>query len=299
MQKRPRHRPRRSFPNARRITVECEWERCIHCGELLKPRRPWVVRKTVQTMQGPVFVVGKSKECTNPACSHAGQHYYASRVLLISLPYSTYGLDVLAFIGWQHEHEHRQFVEIQQMLNARGIVVNGRNVGKLYRQFLALLGAMSERTEARLAETAAEHGGLVWALDALQPEGHGTLLYVLYEVLGRTPVAAIQLKGARAEELCEWLKPYQGLPYPVLATLSDGEKAIIAALKQCWPDAPHQRCQAHFLNNVAEPVLELDTELRQWMRADLGGLPAVPERSDTDMAGDDLGQPGGASPFCQ
>jgi hypothetical protein len=296
MGKLPRHRPHRRFPNARQVVVECELERCIHCGELLTPRRPWVVRKTVQTLQGPVFVVGKSKKCTNALCSHAGKHYYASGVLLISLPYSTYGLDVLAFIGWRHEHEHRQLVEIQRMLNARGIVINERSVGRLYRQFLALLGAMSEQTQAQLAETAAEHGGLVWAIDALQPEGHGTLLYVLYEVLGSTPVAAIQLKGARAEELCAWLKPYQGLPYPVLATLSDGEKAIIAALKECWPQSPHQRCQAHFLNNLAEPVLEFDSQLREWMRTDLGGLPAVPERTE-DVAGVDAGQAEGASPF--
>jgi hypothetical protein len=297
MGKQPRHRPRRNFPNAKRMIVECELETCVHCGQPLQPRKPWHTRKMVQTMQGPVFVAGKSKKCTNPACPHSGKHYYASRVLLISLPYSTYGLDVLAFIGWQHEHEHRQLVEIQQMLNDRGILVNERTVGKLYRQFLALLGAMSEQTQARLAETAAEHGGLVWAIDALQPEGHGTLLYVLYEVLGRTPVAAIQLKGATAEDLCKWLGPYRKLPYPVLATLSDGEKAIIAALKQCWPDAPHQRCQAHFLNNLAEPVLTFDTQLRKQMRADLGGLPPVPEHTEIDVACDGTGQPEAPPPF--
>ena len=284
MEKQARHRPRRSFPNAKRVIVECELGKCIHCGQPLQPRKAWHMRKTVQTMQGPVFVAGKSKECANRACAHYGKHYYASRALLISLPYSTYGLDVLAFIGWQHEHEHRQLVEIQRMLNASGIEVNERNVGKLYRQFLALLGAMSEQTQARLAETVAEHGGLVWAMDGLQPEGHGTLLYVLYEVLGMTPVAAIQLEGATAEELGRWLEPYQKLPYPVLATLSDGEKAIIATLKQCWPDAPHQRCQAHFLNNLAEPVLAFDTQLRQQMRADLGGLPAVPGSAEQEVA---------------
>jgi hypothetical protein len=235
------------------------------------------MRKTVQTMGGPLFVVGKSKRCNHPRCSHYGQHYYASRVWLISLPYSTYGLDVLAFIGWQHEQEHRQLVEIQRELKARGVHINQRSVGKLYRQFLALLGAPSARTRQRLAKTATEQGGLIWALDALQPEGHGTLLYVLYEVLSGTPVAAIQLEGATAEDLCQWLEPYRSWPYAVLATLSDGEKVIIATLKQCWPAAPHQRCQAHFLNNLAEPVLKLDTELRQRMRQDLGGLPPVPE----------------------
>jgi hypothetical protein len=143
MEKRSRHRYRGSYPKARRIIVECELERCVHCCKLLKPRRPWVVRKTVQTLQGPVFVVGKSKKCTKPGCSQVGKHYYASGVLLISLPYGTYGLDVLALIGWQHEHKHRQLVEIQRMLNARGVLINERTVGKLYPQFLALLGAIS------------------------------------------------------------------------------------------------------------------------------------------------------------
>jgi hypothetical protein len=151
------------------------------------------MQKYVQTLQGPMFVAGKSKECVNSACAHAGQHYYAGRALLISLPYSTYGLDVLAFIGWQHEHEHRQLVEIQRELNRRGVLVNERSVGKLYRQFLALLGGLNERKHERLAAAVAEYGGLVWAIDALQPEGHGTLLYVLYESLSETPVGAMQL----------------------------------------------------------------------------------------------------------
>ena len=73
-----------------------------------------------------------------------------------------------------------------------------------------------------------------------------------------------------------WLQPYRELPYKALATLSDGEEAIIAALKGCWPDAPHQRCQAHVLNNLVEPVLEVDTQLRQRLREDVGGLSAVP-----------------------
>jgi hypothetical protein len=194
------------------------------------------MRKTVQTLDGPVFVAGKTKECVNSKCSHLGGHYYASQASLISLPKSTYGLDVLAYIGWQHEHEHKQLVEIQRELNERGILINERNTGKLYRQFLAFLGAMSERTKQRLEQAVDEHGGLIWALDALQPEGHGTLLYVLYEVLSNTPVAAIQLQHAKTSELVAWLQPYQDLPYPVLATLSDGERAIIEALEACWPE---------------------------------------------------------------
>jgi hypothetical protein len=239
----PPHRPERSYPDAKRMIVECELEVCVHCGKELVSSGTWHTRKTVQTMSDPLFVAGKSKQCDFADCSHYGHHYHASGVLRISLPYSTYGLDVLASIGWQHEHEHKQFVEIQEKLNEGGIEVCERHVGRLYRQFLALLGGINERVERRLDETAEKHGGMIWGIDALQPEGHGTLLYVLYEVLGGTAVAAAQLDHPTADDLVEWLKPYQALPYQVLATLSDGEKAIIAALETCWPDAPRQHCR--------------------------------------------------------
>lgn len=281
MSKQLRHRPVRKFENAKRVIVNCDLNTCPHCGITLKYRNTWHMRKYVQTMTGPLFVAGKTKECPNAECTHAGKHYYASKALMISLPKSTYGLDVLAYIGWQREHEHKQFVEIQRDLNQRGILINGRNTGKLYRQFLALLGATNDAVREKMEETVRGHGGVIWALDALQPEGDGTLLYLLYEVLSNTPVAAVQLEGAKAKELIEWLNSC-GLAYPVLATLSDGERAIIEALTTCWPEAPHQRCQAHFLNNLVEPVLEYDTQLRKQMREDLGGLPKVPEKEPNE-----------------
>lgn len=287
MEKAGWHRPQRRFKNAPRLLLDCELSVCPTCGEKLKPRRPWHMRKSVQTLKGPIRVAGKSKECANPECSQHGRHYYASRVNLISLPNSTYGLDVLAYIGWQHEHEHKQLVEIQRELNGYGILVSERNVGRLYRQFLGLLGAVKEPVQQLLEVTVAEHGGLVWAMDALQPEGCGTLLYVLYEVLSGTPVAALQTEHSTTAELIDWLQPYHEMHLPVLGTLSDGEATIGLALKTCWPTAPHQRCQSHFLSNLAEAVLPYDDELRKNLRQDLGGLPAVPEQTP------------GASPLCQ
>ncbi|MBW4452297.1 MAG: hypothetical protein KME55_06190 [Nostoc indistinguendum CM1-VF10] len=99
-------------------------------------------------------------------------------------------------------------VEIQRALNRRGMEINERNVGNLYRQFLALLGKTMAHTQEKLAATAIEHGGLIWAIDALEPEGHGTLLYVLYEVLSGTWVSAIGLQQAQGQQLIEWLQPY-------------------------------------------------------------------------------------------
>jgi hypothetical protein len=279
MEKQARHRPTRQFEEVKREIVECDLENCPHCGERLRARNTWHMNKTVQTLQGPVFVAGKTRECANPNCDHSGEHYYANSVLSISLPSSTYGLDGLAFIGWQHEKEHKQLVEIQRELNQRKIMVNERNVGKLYRQFLALLGATSKVSQKKLTETVEKHGGVIFGLDGLQPEGCGSLLYVLYEVLSGTVLGAVQLEHASTDQLAEWMRAYQH--YPVLATLSDGEDTLISALKKVWSAVPHQRCQEHFLGNVAEEVLDYDSQLRQEMRQSLGGLPKVEQILDS------------------
>jgi len=278
MEKRARHRPERSYPEAKRLIFVSALDTCVHCGAELKLRPNWHVRKTIQTMQGPLFLAGRAKVCPNVECTHGGTRYYASQVLLLSLPNSTYGLDVLAYIGWRHEHDQRQLVEIQRELNQKGIEINERNVGKLYRQYLALLGATSEVIRKKLAAIVEKHGGLIFGVDALQPEGHGSLLYVLYEILSGTVVSAIQLESPNEKELTDWLMTYQD--YPVLASVSDGEERIIAALRAVWPNAPRQRCQEHFLGNLADEVLANDTELRKQMRVDLGGLPKISDFPD-------------------
>ena len=291
MSKQPAHRPIRRFKNARKVILESEFDRCVHCGAELELSGTYHMRKYVQTLEGPIFLAGKSKQCTNPDCVYAGVHYHASGALRYSLPFSTYGIDVLAHIGWQHDHEHKQLAEIQRQLNQRGLVVSERTVGRLYRQFLALLGgSMEEKVVKQLQDSASERGGVIWAIDALQPQGHGTLLYVLYEALSGTPVSALQASSPTAETLQAWIDPYRALSLSVLATLSDGENQIIAALKGSWPDAPHQRCQSHMLGNLAEAALKEDTDLRGWMKQDLGGLAAVPTEVDPADGGVQTGQ---------
>ena len=70
------------------------------------------------------------------------------------------------------------------------------------------------------------------------------------------------------------------LLYKDLTYATDGEDAIISAMKKTWPDATHQRCQEHFLGNLAEGVLKHDASLRKQMRQSLGGLPK--EQKETE-----------------
>lgn len=273
-------RPKRHNPNAERLTFTAELERCLLCSEPLTSEGCAAhSAKNVQTLEGEFYVVAYSRRCGNPECDNFGQHYHAAGHLKVSLPYSTYGLDVVAFIGIQREREHKQFTEIQALLNARGVVINAQSVGRLYRLFLALMEGTWPQRRERLAEAASKYGGLILMADGLQPDGKGPQLYVLWEVLSGTPISGLLVDKADTSHLTAWLTDCRDLigDFPILATLSDDENALVSALETVWPQSPHQLCQSHFMQNLSEPIHEDDRALRQSLKDHLSPLPAVPD----------------------
>ena len=75
MEKEARHRPHREYPDAKRLVFETEIKTCPICGQTLKARRNWHSRKTIQTLNGALFVAGKTKECVNITCRNYQQRY--------------------------------------------------------------------------------------------------------------------------------------------------------------------------------------------------------------------------------
>ena len=239
--KKPAHRPTRHFPNATRIICQPESKSCPYCKSRLKSTGSLYINKEVQPLTGSVNVRAYGYACYNPDCFATAARYHATRELWkISLPNGTYGLDVIAYIGWQHDREHRQFLEIQQQLLGSGIIISPRHVGRLYRQYLSLVASLNQQMINRLTESAKIHGGLIWSVDALQPDQDGTQLYLLYEVLSKTPVSAAWINKRNHVHLRGWLEPISQLALPILATISDGEPALMGVLRELWSKCPHQ-----------------------------------------------------------
>jgi transposase-like protein len=111
-------------------------------------------------------------------------------------------------------------------------------------------------------------------------------LYVLWEVFSGTPISGMLIDQADEKHLTDWLNECRDLldDMPVLALLSDKEKALVGALRAVWSTAAHQLCQMHFMQNLSDPVHRADQSLRGTLRDRLSSLPAVPEVESEEAA---------------
>jgi hypothetical protein len=220
-----------------------------------------------------VYVASQGKECGNEQCAYHGQVYTAATAQTVTVPECTYGLDVIAQIGWWREREHLNRQQIHQRLDACGVQLSEREVDHLYARYQVLL-ACAERLEGeRLAAIVGERGGLIISLDGLAPEGATEQLWVVREVQSEVVLVVGWLPRVNHETLGALLQPVADLGLPLLATVSDKQGCVKKALGEVWPDVPHQWCQSHYLGNATKPIYARDsalkTELRQQIRREI------------------------------
>jgi hypothetical protein len=250
-----------------------EIEVCPHCGNPLQARQYYQWRKTVQQLDGPVYVASRARECVNPRCEHQGQPYTSAAAQMVTIPECTYGLDVIVQIGWWRDREHLNRVQIHSHLREHGVQISEREVDHLYARYQVLLGCAERLDVQRLQEVVAERGGLIISLDGLEPEGASEQLWVVREVQVDLSLVVGWLPRVNHDTLSALLKPVANLGLPILVTLSDKQGSVAKALREVWPDALHQWCQSHYLGNATRPIYDHDsqikTELRKTIRQEI------------------------------
>jgi len=246
-----------------------EFDHCLLCGTALQSRRYLNWRKPIQMLSANVYVTSRGQFCHH----HPELTYLSAQAARLSLPYSTYGLDVLVRIGYQRDYQRMTHARVHQVLPGH-IRVSQRHLSNLYREYLALLTCAERVDVEALKAAAAKYGGLILSVDGLEPEGGQPQLWVAREVLTGKLLAAGWLPRVDEPTLKEFLAPVKALGLPLLATVSDKQSALVRALNATWPDIPHQYCQAHYLSNAATPIYEADehmkTQLRKQVRAEAG-----------------------------
>ncbi|RLC56503.1 MAG: hypothetical protein DRI30_05745 [Chloroflexi bacterium] len=250
-------------------TYFAEWESCLECGSALQKCGHLSWRKTIQTMAQNLLVGSRGSYCAH----HPDLIYLSATAAQLSLPGSTYGLEVLVHIGYRRDYSRWTYARIHQALPSH-IQVSERHLSNLYRDYLALLACADRLEVAKLRAAVKRYGGLILSLDGLEPEGGQPQLWVVREVLTDTLIGAGWLPRVDQETLKDFLAPIAALNLPLLATLSDKQSALIKALDTTWQDVPHQYCQAHYLSNAVDPLYKADqrmkTQLRKQVRTQAG-----------------------------
>jgi hypothetical protein len=253
---------------ARRI-YKPESEVCPHCGQPLQERAYYQWRKTVQQLDGPIYVASLAKACVNPQCDHQGATYTSAAAQMVTVPECTYGLDVMAQIGWWRDREHLNREQIHARLTAQGVQICERQVDHLYARYQVLIGCAERLERHQLAEIVTARGGLIIGLDGLEPEGASEQLWVVREVQTERTLVAGWLPRVNHETLAALLKPVVDLGLPVLATVSDKQGCVRKALQVVWPAVPHQWCQSHYLGHATRPIYDQDSALKTGLRKTL------------------------------
>ena len=248
----------------------------------------WVAyhkQRTVVRLDGLWRLTLRVRTCRTPACAQYHRAYVPEEVGAWVLPQGEFGLDVIALIGQLRAQEQRSVPQIHQALLARGVVIAERSVTHLlhrYEELVALRLADPVRLRARLRAQLARYGGVLLALDGLQPDVGHEVLWVLRDVVSGEVLLARSLLGATAddlapllEEVCVALTSEEVAGEPPIAirgVISDGQVSIRHAVARALPGVPHQLCQFHYLREAAKPIFEADRHAKKELKKRIRGV---------------------------
>ena len=260
----------------RRVIYHPELLTCPHCGDLLVGCDYLAWDKIVQTLGQVLSIASRPGRCPDPSCPGLHLRLLSAQGQQIAIPNSTYGYDVLARISWLRNESQATYRQIQAALRPH-VAISQSHVRFLYQHvYLPLLACHQRQQSERLVQVAQSQGGLIIALDGLEPEGGEAQLWFVRELQTGLTLRSGWLAQQSQVTFETFLAPLRQLEWPILAILSDKQTGLVPAVASVFPKGPHQFCQAHYLRNLAEPLAAADsafkTELRQAVRDHVGSL---------------------------
>jgi hypothetical protein len=250
--------------------LEPNRESCWSCGGVL-----WVAyhnRRRLTLLDEVVQFTLVIRRCRTPSCARYRRAYRPEEEGALALPHGEFGLDVIALVGQLRYCEHRSVPEIHQALRERGVVLAERTVGNLIERYEELV-ALRLTDQRRLRDRLTREGGVVLALDGMQPDVGHEVLWVIRDCLSGEPLLARSLLSATEADLAPLLREVkEALPVPILGVVSDGQTSIRNAVASALPGVPHQLCQFHYLREAAKPIYETDRHAKKELKKAVRGV---------------------------
>jgi len=256
--------PKLLCPTERRI-YHPELTTCPSCARPTQLLNYLITDKTIQTLTETLSVAARPSHCPDPTCPGFALRLRSVAALHLTLPGTTYGLDVIARLGHLRHHAGLPFAEVHTAL-AGHVQISRSQIRTLYQEaYLPLLAAADRTHHAALTHLAEQEGGLLLALDGLAPAGGEPQLWCVYELHTGLLLRAGWLSQYDHTAFAAFLQPLAAT-WPVRAVLSDKQQGLEAAIAAVFPTAAHQLCQAHYLCRLADPVAVADMDLAMSVR---------------------------------
>lgn len=261
-------------------------EDCPVCGQ-----RMWIAyheHRRVVRLDGVWGLTLRVRRCHNSDCAAYHQAYAPEEAGTWALPQAEFGLDVIALVGQLRYREQRSVPQIHQILRERGVEIAERSVTGLLHRYEELV-ALRLGDATRLRERLAAQGGVILAIDGLQPDVGHEVLWVLRDVRSGEVLLARSLLSASEGDLAPLLEEVRNAlsaseagseasvtaaspAVPILGVVSDGQHSIRRAVARALPGIPHQLCQFHYLREAARPVFEADRHAKKELKKRVRGV---------------------------
>ncbi len=273
----------------REVVLSPQREQCVACGRFM--RVAYTYRRTVVRLDGLWRLVLRVRRCGNPTCARYHQAYGPEEAGAWALPQGEFGLDVIAQIGQWRAREQRSVPQMHQALRQQGVDIAERSVTELLSRYEELV-ALRLGDARRLRERLAGQGGVILALDGLQPDVGHEVLWVLRDCVSGEVLLARSLLGATERDLVPLLEEVRVIlqggpqrdrpaaPIPIRGVITDGQHSVRKAVARALPGVPHQLCQFHYLREAAKPIFEADRHAKKELKKRVRGVRPIERAVD-------------------
>jgi hypothetical protein len=262
-------RPKVYPPLPKRI-CRSEFTTCLTCGTRLR-RYATLSERPLITLEGPLHLTHCGYRCPDPACPTASRSYRSAAADALALPGFTFGLDIVVLVGHLRLAQHHTPDQAHQVLQARlapfAQTISRREISYLFDTYCTLVRATHEvAADTTWQDQVRANGGLIIAIDGIQPDKGNETVYLVRDVLTGRVLAAENVRVSDTETIKQLLAPVVALQLPVLGAVSDAQESLGQAIAAVWPEIPHQLCQFHYLREASRPMYEADRGLRKEIR---------------------------------
>jgi hypothetical protein len=136
-----------------------------------------------------------------------------------------------------------------------------------FRDYLSLVQCQVALKDGKLRARLREQGAILPVIDGIQFGEGDPVLYLVIDALSRLPLLGQEMFCRSADDLVPFISQIKEIGVPILAVVSDKEKALVPAIAEALPGVDHQFCQVHYLKNVSKPIdddlCSLGAEVRQ------------------------------------